>query len=266
MRAADPVIVQGMLIGFAVFVALATGLLLSATTRIWLNDDRQMPRLLSARAHRGPWLIMTGVVIAALAVLLFPSAEVIPAAPGAAAGGPSNGLPVGAGNTVTQPNPFDQIGLGLILGAVAAATPVLVSVDVFVRRLPDRIIYPLITACLIIVVTVSVVGNSRIWYFGLFSGLGASLVFGLLHLIGRGLKVRTMGLGDVKLAFIVFTVAGLYDLWAPVLVLVAMMLIAGVWAVIAGIRQRRLRGVTIAFGPAMLSGMWLGSVLAPNLL
>jgi leader peptidase (prepilin peptidase)/N-methyltransferase len=45
-----------------------------------------------------------------------------------------------------------------------------------------------------------------------------------------------------------------------------MMLIAGVWALIGAIRARRLRGVTIAFGPAMLSGMWLGSVLAPILL
>ena len=51
---------------------------------------------------------------------------------------------------------------------------------------------------------------------------------------------------------------GLYDPWAPPLVLVVMMLIAGVWALIGAIRARRLRGVTIAFGPAMLSGMWLG--------
>lgn len=45
-----------------------------------------------------------------------------------------------------------------------------------------------------------------------------------------------------------------------------MMLIAGVWALIGAVRARQVRGVTIAFGPAMLSGMWLGSVFAPIVL
>src|SRR5699024_5906006 len=71
-----------------------------------------------------------------------------------------------------------------------------------------------------------------------------------------------MGLGDVKLAFIVFSTSALYHPWAAPVVLVVMMLIAGVWALIGAIRARRLRGVNIAFGPALLSGMWLGSVLA----
>lgn len=267
MPAGDPDIVHGMLIGLAVFIALATGLLLTRTTLVWLNDDRQAQRLALSRLHRGPWLVVAGVVIAAVAVLLFPATAVIPAGPGDAtsaltASAPGNGTV----SAPMQPNAIDQIGLGLILGVVAGATPFLISVDVLVRRLPDRIVYPLIAACLVIVVSASVFGESHIWFFGLFAGLGAALLFGLLHLIGRALHARTMGLGDVKLAFVVFTIAGLFNPWAPFLVLIATMLIAGFQALIAASRQRRLRGVTIAFGPAMLSGMWLGSVLAPFLL
>ena len=104
------------------------------------------------------------------------------------------------------------------------------------------------------------------WFTAFFAGLVALVFFIALHLLGRLLRARTMGLGDVKLAFIVFAVAGLFDLWAPALVLVVMMLIAGIWALIGAVRARRIRGVTIAFGPAMLSGMWLGCLFAPILL
>lgn len=251
-----------MLIGLAVFIAVATGLLLSRTTAVWVNEDRQSRLLALSRAHQGPWLVVAGVVIAAAAALLFPSTAVIPAGPSGIASAPT------AETTLApmQPNAVDQIGLGLILGVAAGATPFLFSADILVRRLPDRIVYPLITACLVIGVWASVFGESHIWFFGLFAGLGAAVLFGLIHLIGRALHARTMGLGDVKLAVIVFTIAGLFGPWAPFLVLIATMVIAGLQALIAACRQRRLRGVTIAFGPAMLSGMWLGSVLAPFLL
>lgn len=104
------------------------------------------------------------------------------------------------------------------------------------------------------------------WFWSFFAGFLGLGAFAALHLMGRLLGVRTMGLGDVKLAFIVFAVPGLFDPWAPALVLVAMMLISGVWALIGTIRAGRVRGVTIAFGPAMLSGMWLGCLFAPILL
>ena len=71
-----------------------------------------------------------------------------------------------------------------------------------------------------------------------------------------------MGLGDVKLAVVVAGVSALISPWAPALVLVVTMLVAGVWAIVAGVRAGSLHRTTIAFGPAMLTGLWVGSVSA----
>nr|WP_281063447.1 prepilin peptidase [Brevibacterium permense] len=152
------------------------------------------------------------------------------------------------------------------MGLIAGATSFLVTADVSVRRLPDRIVIPLSLVALGLIITGSVLGALPMWFASFFAGLIGLVFFTAVHLMGRALRARTMGLGDVKLAFIVFAVPGLFDPWAPAIVLVAMMLISGVWALIGAIRAGRVRGVTIAFGPAMLSGMWLGCLFAPILL
>ena len=165
-----------------------------------------------------------------------------------------------------EPNSADRIVSALLVGLVSGATPFLATADVIVRRLPDRIVVPVSLLALGLIITGSVLGDLPMWFSSFFAGLLALVFFTALHLVGRVLRVRSMGLGDVKLAFIVFAVAGLFDPWAPALVLVAMMLISGIWAVTAAVRAGRVRGVTIAFGPAMLSGMWLGCLFAPILL
>ncbi|GAA1867093.1 prepilin peptidase [Brevibacterium marinum] len=258
----DAEVLHGMLIGLTTLISAATGLLLEKTRAWWLADDAHFGVVSRARSARGPVLVIAGILIAAGAVLLFPFSHVIPVDSGTGAFAPGSAGTVDPGT----PNSADIILLGLILGIVAAATPFLITADTLVRRLPDRLVYPLIVVCLLTLVLGSLIGEPRIWFFGLIAGSGAAGVFAALHLVGKVLHVRTMGPGDVKLAFVVFSAAGLFDAWAPALVLIAMMLIAGIWALIAVAVQRRMRGITIAFGPAMLSGMWLGSVLAPILL
>lgn len=260
----DTDVLHGMLIGLTILISAGTGLLLEKTRGRWLADDAHLEVVSRARLARGPGLVIAGLLIAAAAVLLFPFSHVIPIGSGSVSGAyaPLSAEPLDPG----APNSADIILLGLILGIVAAATPFLITADALVRRLPDRLVYPLIVICLLTPVLGTLIGESRIWFFGLIAGSGAAVFFAALHLVGRLLHVRTMGLGDVKLAFVVFSTAGLFDAWAPALVLIAMMLIAGIWALIAVAVQRRMKGITIAFGPAMLSGMWLGSVLAPILL
>ena len=164
-----------------------------------------------------------------------------------------------------QPNSADRIISALLLG-LASGRHHSSSPRTSAWRLPDRINIPLSVLALGLIMTGSVLGELPMWFTAFFAGLVALVFFIALHLLGRLLRARTMGLGDVKLAFIVFAVAGLFDLWAPALVLVVMMRIAGVWALVGAVRARRIRGVTIAFGPAMLSGMWLGCLFAPILL
>ncbi|SDT11398.1 Type IV leader peptidase family protein [Brevibacterium sandarakinum] len=247
----DTDVLHGMLIGLSILISVAAGLILARTAATWLADDAQFEIISRVRLVRGPWLMIASICIAAAAVLLFPSGQVIP---------------VDTGFTASAPNPADIILSALILGVVAAATPFLIVVDVLVHRLPDRLVYPLIVICLLTMVLGTLVGESRIWFVGLLAGLGAAAAFAVLHLIGRLMRTRTMGLGDVKLAFVTFSTAGLFDHWAPALTFIIMMFIAGIWALIAAAAKRSLKATTIAFGPAMLSGMWFGSVLSPFLL
>lgn len=252
----------GFLIGLTLAVSAATGVVLARGTHRWLADDEQLELLTRSRSFRRWWLVAGGIVIAAVAVLLFPSASVLAAETGWSAYAPRSGA------TFAPPtaNALDPILLSLSLGTAAAATPFLFVVDILVHRLPDRIVYPLIGVELLICIVGAAFGGSRIWVLGLIAGGAAALFFGILHLIGRLLHARTMGLGDVKLAFIVFLTPTLFSPWAPALVFVIMMLIAGAAALIAAASRRSLAGTTIAFGPAMLSGMWFGAVLSPILL
>lgn len=230
---------HGMVIGVSVLIAVVVGLVLARTLRTWIADDAQAAVLEGSRGNVG--LVIVGTLIAAIGSLALPVGEVLK-------------------------TPADHIGAALLLGAVAGATPFLVRADVLVRRLPDRIVWPLIAIGLVTAVVASVLGGSSVWFLVLFAGVTAALLFAGLHLLGRAMNARTMGLGDVKLAFVVFSTATLFDPFAPALVLVAMMFISGIWALIGAIRAGRVRGVTIAFGPAMLSGMWLGCLFAPILL
>ena len=206
--------------------------------------------------------MLGGLVIAAVAALVFTLTVLAPLETGWSAHAPLSGETFAP----DQPNSADRIISALLLGLASGATPFLITADVSLRRLPDRINIPLSLLALGLIITGSVLGELPMWFTAFFAGLVALVFFIALHLLGRLLRARTMGLGDVKLAFIVFAVAGLFDLWAPALVLVVMMLIAGIWALIGAVRARRIRGVTIAFGPAMLSGMWLGCLFAPILL
>jgi hypothetical protein len=112
-----------------------------------------------------------------------------------------------SGTTFTppQPNSADRIGTACFLGLVAGTTPFLFTTDILVRRLPDRITSPdhpprtrrdhhRLRARRLPHVVHRLLRRSP----------SPSSLFGLLHLLGRLLRRRTMGLGDVKLAFIVF--------------------------------------------------------------
>ena len=249
-----------LLIVVAMALAALTAVLLVTTPARWLHDASHSAEVTGSRAFR-PWLlVLIGVLIAGAAAVSVASDLLTALAWTATA--------PGSGTTFAPPAP-NSVDLALtvfLLGAVAGATPVLIVTDLLVRRLPDRIVYPLIGLTCAAIVTGILLGASPRWWFALAWAAAGLALFGGLHLLGRVLRRPTMGLGDVKLAFVVAGIAGLADPWAPALVLVLTMLIAGVWAILAGLRAGSLAGVTIAFGPAMLTGLWVGSVSAPFVL
>lgn len=253
----DSGVLHGWPIGATALISAGLGVLLACCRSWWLADDGHAAVLARARLFRPLPLAILGAVLAVAAALLFPGTSTTLdfglAGPGGAGPGADFGI-------------FDRVLLALSLGAAAAATPFLFVVDIVVHRLPDRIVYPLIGLELLALVLGQLLGESPIWGLGLIAGGAGVLFFGSLYLIGRVMHARTMGLGDVKLAFIVFCVPTLFSAWAPALVFIIMMLIAGIAALVTAAAKRSLRATTIAFGPAMLSGMWFGSVLAPNLL
>lgn len=253
----DSGVLHGWPIGVTAVIAAGLGVLLVCCRTWWLADDGHAAVLARTRLFRPLHLAILGTGLAIAAALLFPDTSTILGSSLTDSGGADPGGDFGT---------FDQLLLALSLGAAAAATPFLFVVDIVVHRLPDRIVYPLIGVELLALVLGLLLGESPVWGLGLVAGGAGVLFFGVLYLMGRVMHARTMGLGDVKLSFVVFCVPTLFSAWAPALVFIIMMLIAGIGALVSAAAKRSLRATTIAFGPAMLSGMWFGSVLAPILL
>ncbi|MDU0220398.1 hypothetical protein RVS24_25855, partial [Escherichia coli] len=76
-----------------------------------------------------------------------------------------------------QPNSADRIVSALLLGLVSGATPFLVTADVSVRRLPDRIVIPLTVVALGLIITGSVLGELSMWFSSFFAGVLALACF-----------------------------------------------------------------------------------------
>lgn len=253
----DSGVLHGWPIGATAVISAGLGVLLASARSWWLGDAGHAAVLARILLFRPLPLALLGAVLAVAAALLFPGTGTTL---GSGLAGPGGAGPSADFGTV------DRLLLALSIGSAAAATPFLMVVDIVVHRLPDRIVYPLIGLELIVLVLGQLLGESPIWGLGLIAGGAGVAFFGTLYLIGRVMHARTMGLGDVKLAFIVFCVPTLFSAWAPALVFIIMMLIAGIAALAAAAAKRSLRATTIAFGPAMLSGMWFGSVLTPIIL
>jgi len=90
------------------------------------------------------------------------------------------------------------------------------------------------------------------WWAGLAVGIGAGLVFLALAGIGQFIvKSEALGMGDVKLAIFIGLLLG----WPGTLrALFAGVFLAGLGAVIVIVINRRLRGLTLAYGPYLALG------------
>lgn len=140
------------------------------------------------------------------------------------------------------------LGLGIALAIIDARS----------RRLPNRLVALLTAGGLLFFTSAAIVEQNLPALWRALAGLGISFaIYLVISLAARG----GLGAGDVKLAAPV----GLYLGWLGWEELVAGIVLAFVAGGLVGLalaaRKRRLRGVTLPFGPFMLAGVALAATL-----
>jgi leader peptidase (prepilin peptidase)/N-methyltransferase len=131
------------------------------------------------------------------------------------------------------------LGLGIALAVIDART----------RRLPNRLVALLTAGGVLFFTSAAIVEQNLPALWRALAGLGISFgVYLIISLAARG----GLGAGDVKLAAPV----GLYLGWlgweALAAGIVLAFVIGGVAGLVLAARKRRIRGLTVPFGPFML--------------
>lgn len=143
------------------------------------------------------------------------------------------------------------LGLGIALAVIDART----------RRLPNRLVALLTAGGLLFFTSAALVEQNLPALWRAFAGLGISFaVYLVISLAARG----GLGAGDVKLAAPV----GLYLGWLGWEALFAGIVLAFVVGGVAGLalaaRKKRIRGLTVPFGPFMLAAVALTAGLVAS--
>jgi leader peptidase (prepilin peptidase)/N-methyltransferase len=154
-----------------------------------------------------------------------------------------------------------RFGLSSILPALlvfAAASTVLILVDLAEKRLPNAVVFPTLgVVALLLVPATWAVGT---WWPLLWALVGSAAMFAVYFLLAL-ISPSSMGMGDVKLALVVGLLVGWFGMNAWLVALVGAFVVGGVIALIAlGLRRVTLRG-SIPFGPSMLAGAFIAVLL-----
>lgn len=154
-----------------------------------------------------------------------------------------------------------HFGLSWILPALlafAAASTVLIFVDLVERRLPNDVVFPTLGAVCILLVPPTLAVDT--WWPMLWALAGAAAMFAVYFLLAL-ISPASMGMGDVKLALLVGLVMGWFGFTAWLLALLGAFVVGGVIAITALVLRRvTLRG-SIPFGPSMLGGAFIAILL-----
>jgi len=136
--------------------------------------------------------------------------------------------------------------------------------------IPDRVIYPAIVIALIfnfqfLIVKeinlfstfISINGNSvfnefSVFNYSIFSSFGAAVFFLLIVLISRG---KWMGIGDIKLAFLMGLILGFPNILVALFLAFFLGAIIGLGLIISG---RKTLKSEIPFGPFLITGTFIG--------
>ncbi len=142
---------------------------------------------------------------------------------------------------------------------LAAISLVLWVVDVRRHRLPNVIVLPSYLVGAVLLFVASSVGGD----LPALARAGAGcLILGGFYLLLALASPRGMGFGDVKLAGLLGQFLGWLG-WGPLVVCAVVPFVAGgVFGLVLIAVRRGRAGASIAFGPWMLAGAWLGVVVS----
>lgn len=131
----------------------------------------------------------------------------------------------------------------------ALVAPLLVWIDLAEHRLPDLITLPLLPGLIILTVAAGLVVREpgRIG-----AALAGAAVIAVLFTVLFLLSPSSLGLGDVKLGPSVGLLLGWHGWQVVVLGAIAILVLGCVHGLVQVVRTRRVTGVDVAFGPAMV--------------
>jgi len=117
--------------------------------------------------------------------------------------------------------------------------------------IPDKIIYPAIVIALIFNFQFLIVNEFSIFKFSILSALGAAAFFLLIVLISRG---KWMGVGDIKLAFLMGLILGFPNILVALFLAFFIGAIMGIGLIATG--KKTLKS-EVPFGPFLVAGTFL---------
>lgn len=151
-----------------------------------------------------------------------------------------------------------QWGLTLmaaLLAYLAIISVALVAIDLDHQRLPDKLVLPSLVVTVLGLLAVSMVNDE--WWI-LCRALIGALILGGFYFVMWLAYPRGLGFGDVKTALLLGLVLGALGWQCLAVGAIAGPLLGAVGATVAAIRARGIRGVKLAYGPALIGGAWLG--------
>jgi len=174
-------------------------------------------------------------------------------------------LPVlaAAGATVAAPFYLGQPPVVIITyGAALVWGLVLAFLDLDVRRLPDWLTLPAypVAAALLALCSAATGDRDALFRAAACAGL-AVIAFFLAALFSPG--GEGLGLGDVKLAGTLGALLGWWGWWTALYGLLTGFILGGLVAAVLLVGRRADRKSHLSFGPALIAGAYLWSVLPP---
>ena len=143
---------------------------------------------------------------------------------------------------------------GVILFVVSCFLIVIFVYDLKHYIIPDKIIYPAIAIALIFNFQFS------IFNYSIFSAFGAAAFFLAIVLVSRG---KWMGVGDIKLAFLMGLILGFPNILAALFLAFLIGAIIGVGLIVS---QKKTLKSEVPFGPFLVTGTFIALFWGENII
>jgi leader peptidase (prepilin peptidase)/N-methyltransferase len=137
---------------------------------------------------------------------------------------------------------------------LAVVTVALFVIDIRHHRLPHRIVLPSMGIVAALAIAAWFAEERATWATALIGVVAMGGFYGLFWLI----YPKGMGFGDVTTACLLGFAAGFLGLQELAVAAIAGPLVGGVIVLMLAATRRLRRGLAIPYGPALISGAWIG--------